>query len=88
MEDTITGEDGLIRAANIQTSTGRTNRPIIKLYPLEVTAEDPLFKQHENKSNSPEQANTRHVCQAALWGREQVQEWTKTLCGSLEDVEN
>ena len=52
VEDTIAGEDGLVRAANIRTSTGRTNRPIAKLYPLEVTAEDPLFKQHQDKSNS------------------------------------
>ncbi len=27
-----------VRAANIQTSNGRTNRPITKLFPLEVTA--------------------------------------------------
>ena len=33
------GGDGLVRAADIQTSTGRTNRPITKLYPLEVTTE-------------------------------------------------
>jgi len=32
------GADGLIRSANVRTSTGRTNRPIAKLYPLEVTA--------------------------------------------------
>jgi len=32
------GADGLIRSANVRTSTGRTNRPIARLYPLEVTA--------------------------------------------------
>ena len=32
----LTGGDGLTHAAEIQTSTGTTNRPIAKLYPLEV----------------------------------------------------
>ena len=38
IEDVIKGSDGLIRAANIRTKGGRTNRPISKLYPLEVTS--------------------------------------------------
>ena len=38
VEELITGKDGLVRAANIRTGTGRTSRPIIKLYPLEVSS--------------------------------------------------
>ena len=38
VDDLITGKDGLVRAAHIQTSKGYTNRPITKLYPLEVTS--------------------------------------------------
>ena len=38
IEDLITGGDGLVRAAHIRTSTGYINRPVLKLYPLEVTA--------------------------------------------------
>ena len=38
IRDLIMGGDGLVRAADIQTSTGRTNRLITKLYPLKVTA--------------------------------------------------
>ena len=34
------GEDGLVRSANIRTTTGRTNRSIARLNPLEVTAAD------------------------------------------------
>ena len=45
VEDTISREDGLVRAANIRMSTGRTNGPITKLFPLEVTAEDLPPKQ-------------------------------------------
>ena len=33
-------ENGLVRSANICTTTGNTNRPIAQLYPLEVKAAD------------------------------------------------
>ena len=36
VEDLITGNDGRVRAAKIRTASGFTNRPIVKLYPLEV----------------------------------------------------
>ncbi|CAG2194211.1 unnamed protein product [Mytilus edulis] len=32
----VAREDGLIRSAVIKTDTGITNRPIVKLYPLEI----------------------------------------------------
>ena len=32
VEKLIAGGDGLIRAANIRNSSGKTNRPIVKLY--------------------------------------------------------
>ena len=37
VEDLIRGGDGLVRAVNIRTSTGLTNRPIVRLIPLEVS---------------------------------------------------
>ena len=37
-EEVNKGTDGLIRSAIVRTASGRTNRPIAKLYPLEVTA--------------------------------------------------
>ncbi|XP_065896039.1 uncharacterized protein [Dysidea avara] len=36
VEELIEGLDGFTRAARIRTKTGKTNRPITKLYPLEV----------------------------------------------------
>ena len=36
MEKLLPGEDGAIRSAEIRTANGKTNRPINKLYPLEV----------------------------------------------------
>jgi len=91
--DTIVGEDGLVRSANIRTSTGKTNRPISKLYPLEVTAEDSLH--HDNDSSQtvqPDESNItsdkRPVRKAALRGRQQVIEWIQALCGPPQDVRN
>ena len=40
VENLHEGGDGLIHAADLRTSSGKTNRPIIRLYPLEVTADD------------------------------------------------
>ena len=36
VQNLITGRDGHVRAVNLQTSNGITNRPITKLYPLEL----------------------------------------------------
>ena len=37
VEELITGKDGLTHAVKIKTTQGRTNRPIAKLIPLEVS---------------------------------------------------
>ena len=39
IEELIMGKDGLVRAANIRTAHGRTNRPIARLIPLEVSSD-------------------------------------------------
>ncbi|XP_053406534.1 uncharacterized protein LOC123530253 [Mercenaria mercenaria] len=40
VQELITGNDGLVRAAKIKTVNGLTTRPVVKLYPLEtVTSE-------------------------------------------------
>ena len=106
VEDTISGEDGLIRAANIRTSTGKTNRPVTKLYPLEITAADPLPRLNNSPMSSTATNNDTHsstvtqemdgvladqsrpVRQAALRGRQQTREWSKSLLGPPEDVTN
>ena len=36
IEELIYGKDNLVRSAKIRTSKSVTNRPIVKLYPLEV----------------------------------------------------
>jgi hypothetical protein len=37
IENLIRSADGEIRAADFRTANGKTNRPILKLYPLQVT---------------------------------------------------
>ena len=100
VEDVITGENGLIRVANIRMSTGKSNRPVTKLYPLEVTASEQtllpkISSQHPldkcaptNKQSESVPAKGRPIRRAALRGRELVQEWTKSLRAPPEDVEN
>ena len=38
IEGLTTDNDGMVRSTNMQTKTGIPNRPVSKLYPLEVTA--------------------------------------------------
>ena len=52
VEDLIVGNDGLVRASHIRTANHHTSRPIIKLYPLEVTSEVEDCMNNTNESNS------------------------------------
>ena len=85
--------DGLIRSANVRTSTGRTNRPIARLYPLEVTAaETPETSEscdkprEQSSAPTPPRPEQRPVRQVALKGHQKVQQWTNSLLGPPEDV--
>ncbi|XP_045023523.1 uncharacterized protein LOC123467803 [Daphnia magna] len=40
VENVIRGADGKVRAADVRTANGKTNRPINKLYPLELSEEE------------------------------------------------
>ena len=82
------GADGLIRSANVRTSSGRTNRPIARLYPLEVTASDISSVNNDDSareklSMSTEETPPRQVRRAAVIGRQKVQQWIR---GPPEDV--
>ena len=52
VESLIRGNDNCVRAVNLRTANGRTNRPITKLYPLEVSAEmEPKVSEEESVEN-------------------------------------
>ena len=99
IEEVITGHDGHIRAVNIRTSSGRTNRPISRLYPLEINSE--ADTEHVNadvtsiqeNSNPSSQQNSqiqdiRPTRQAAMKAHARVAEWTSVLRGPPEDVDD
>ena len=97
IEDVIKGSDGLVRAVNIRTKSGRTNRPIARLYPLEVCSADTLMRTPMTTVNSqlsdkaPEeqvQSSSRPTRNAAVRAREKYLEWSEILRAPPEDVEN
>ena len=55
IENLIKGNDGNIRAAEVRTNTGKTNRPIARLYPLEITSEQLVDTSTFNKQNDDKQ---------------------------------
>ena len=86
------GADGFVRSVQLRTSTGKTNRPITKLYPLEITAADRPQLSHDDTGQqvtSRSGNNTfRPNRQAAVRGRERTRGWINTLWAPPEDVED
>ncbi len=100
VESLIKGKDGLVRAANIKTSTGRTNRPITKLdrtpeqkieEPKITTDKSPDPKNPSTNPHSPDVTDrkpSRPVRAKAQSAREKLKLWTSILSRPPEDVEN
>ncbi|XP_065918802.1 uncharacterized protein [Dysidea avara] len=88
IESVNKGADGMIRSADIRTSTGRTNRPIARLYPLELTDDTTA---NISTDDGPEQSTTdnpirRPTREAAKRGQQVVKQWIASLRGPPEDV--
>ena len=92
IESLIRGRDGHVRAANIRTASGKTNRPITKLYPLEVSAktEEPglVDKDCVQQENAATEITPRPKRTAACKAVEQIRRWTRELRVPPEDVVN
>ena len=86
VQDLVKGNDGLVRSATIRTSTGVTNRPITKLYPLEVAVNDAASirrqvteggsDQDDQEVTSEQQANGHPKRGAAERAQQRILEWT------------
>ena len=78
----------MIHSADIRTSTGKTNRPIVKLYPLEVTTNDtePVNTTAVEEQDGRVSVNRPSRRTAAKKATRQISEWTKLLAAPLEDV--
>ena len=68
IEELVKGEDGLIRTAILRTNNGITNRPVAKLYPIEVNCDD---AQPETTGRST------HFRQSKEDAKVKIQRWTK-----------
>ena len=83
------GNDGLAHSTNVRTSTGRTNRPIAKLYPHEVTTAELARAAHQDNStdkNPTVELTPRPVRHVLVSGRQRVQQWTGAHCAPMEGV--
>lgn len=102
IEKVIMGNDGYVRAAEVRTSNGRTNRPITKLYPLEIVSEDELINTSNinNEDDYGNQQSTRinensplmreqPIRSSAVKTRQNISRWSKEiLAPAPEDVIN
>ena len=98
VEELIMGLDGFVRAAKIRTSSGKTNRPIAKLFPLEVnvsegqgisdctgTDSNPGDELTDDDTPAVHGRATRDV---AVRARNLIKDWTNALSVGPEDVKN
>ena len=78
----IKGNDGYVRAAEIKTNTGRTNRPISKLYPLEISAnEEDTSAELKTDNNRPPPMMQRSMRKSATKAKDKLSQWSKQVIG-------
>ena len=91
VEELIEGRDGMVRAAHIRMDKLKTTRPIVKLYPLEVSEVENQATTPDNsevfQSSEELSTTTRAKRAAALRACQKLTEWTDAL-RAPEDVEN
>ena len=97
VEQLIQGADGYTRAANIRYSGGTTNRPIAKLYPLEVLSTNEVAETEKSTKttatsdvltdNSTRESHPTRS--SATKARQNIAEWSRMLLSpALEDVKD
>ena len=94
VESLVTGKDGMVRSANIRTKNGMTNRPVTKLYPLELSEHSDVTHsegdqgEHTVTEKGPDEPAPKARPQrgAAQRAREQLAKWSKIICAPPEDV--
>ena len=94
IKDLVKGNDGYIRSVTVRTANGITNRPITRLYPLEVSADECSSNVNIEKSARLEPANDtettppRPTRGAMIQARNKLAKWTEMLRRPPEDVED
>ena len=88
VEGLVQGLDGHVRVANIRTKTGKTNRPIAKLYPLEITVQTEHLVPESRNDGQPQQESSRNnKRKAAIRARECIKNGQENFVPPPEDVE-
>ena len=102
IENLIKGKDEHVRAAEVRTSSGRTNQPINQLYLLEISCEkDDMVDAGTIRNEDDDQQcaddvdehstvmGERPIRSSAAKAQLNISRWSKEiLCPALEDVEN
>jgi len=97
VESLAEGNDGLVRSATIRTRNGVTSRPVSKLYPLEVSANDAtsirsqVTEVQDDQEVTTSEPTNRDVSSrpkrgAAERARQQILKWTECIRAPPEDV--
>ena len=90
VKDLVTGGDGLVRAATLRTANGTTNRPITKLYPLELNETESLTdietkEEHSSADSvnlSESAVDTRPQRRSAQRATIQMKKWARVLAAA------
>ena len=73
IEKLIVSEDGQVRAAEIRTANGKTNRPLAKLYPLEITENSgPEELSSASSPTETSSSSSRVTRKAAMEAKEKI----------------
>ena len=93
VNDLVMGGDGVVRAAILRTASRTTNRPITKLYTLELDETESLTDTttQEEYPITPvtipdSSVDTRPQRQSAWNASAWMKEWARVLVAPLEDV--
>ncbi|XP_076089954.1 uncharacterized protein LOC143061985 [Mytilus galloprovincialis] len=76
VDELITGNDVFTRAAIIRTSAGRTSRPIVKLYPLEIRTNINNLDDNNDDSSTDRLTRVLPKREASVRARENIKKWT------------
>jgi len=88
VEKLKTGSDGIVRAAEICSAGGRTNRLIARLIPLEVNHDVTQEKQDSTHTthDSEDVSLGRPTRQVTLTAQNRIKEWRDVIRVAPEDV--
>ncbi|XP_071123534.1 uncharacterized protein [Mytilus edulis] len=77
VDELITGNDGFtVRAAIIRSCAGRTSRPIVKLYPLEIRTNINNLEDKNDDTSTERLTRVLPKREASVRARENIKKWT------------